>query len=445
MSSRPPRPDTVVILAAGQGTRMKSALPKVLHEVCGRPLLAYVVDQALGLEPKRLLVVVGHGADQVRAALIEEGFGDRVTCVLQDPQSGTGHALQVCLPELGADPGRTVVLYGDMPLVRIETLRALVAAQDAARKPSGEPGAALLTATPADPRAFGRILRDANGDVRGIVEERDATPEERAIREVNLGVYVFPGLELVELLPRLANDNAQGEYYLTDIAAGLRARGGRVVALTLADESEAVGVNTLRHLADARRALQERILDEHLANGVQIEDPATTFVDWGVTIGVGTRILPCTVIRRGVTIGAHCEVGPFTHLRKGTVLADHAEVGNFTECKQSTIGEHTKAKHLSYLGDTTVGAHVNIGAGTIFANYDGRDKHPSFVGDHAFVGSGTLFVAPGSIGAGATTGAGAVVTKNVPPGETWVGVPAKQLAPAKPFAKGSAAEAEEED
>lgn len=422
------RPATVVVLAAGQGTRMRSPKPKVLHELCGRPMLHWVLDQACALEPDRVLVVVGHGADQVRASIDAGGF-ERVTCVHQAEQKGTGHALQVCLPELGDDPGRVMVLYGDMPLVRPESLAELCAQQAALADAEGRPGAAILTALPEDPRAFGRILRDGDDRVVGIVEEKDATPEQREIGEVNLGVYVFPGADLVRLLPALSNDNAQGEYYLTDLIHALVDEGRPVDGTVLFDEDEAIGVNSLGHLAEARFVIQFRILEEHLANGVAIEDPQTTYIDWGVTIGAGTRILPCTVIRSGVTIGAGCEVGPFSHLRVGTVMDDGAEIGNFTESKKSTIGAHTKAKHLSYLGDAVIGERANIGAGTIFANYDGREKHTTTVGDGAFIGSGTVLVAPGRVGAGATTGAGAIVTRgaDVPAGEVWVGVPARPI------------------
>jgi bifunctional UDP-N-acetylglucosamine pyrophosphorylase/glucosamine-1-phosphate N-acetyltransferase len=351
-----------------------------------------------------------------------------VRCVLQEPQRGTGHALQTCLPELGRDPGLVIVLYWDMPLLTPASLERLCTAQAGT-----EGGAALLTAWPDDTRGFGRVLRvdsrDGRGAVQRIVEERDATPAERAVGEVNLGVYAFPGALLVAELPKLKADNAQNEYYLTDVVAALVRAQRRVEAVEIGDEREAIGVNTLAHLAEARRELQLRILVEHMARGVQIEDPATTFVDHGVEIGAGTRVLPCTVIRSGVKIGAHCEVGPFTHLRNGTVLADGAEMGNFTEAKNARLGARSKAKHLSYLGDATIGARVNIGAGTIFANYDGKQKHHTTVEDQSFVGSGTILVAPAHVGRGAVTGAGAVVTRNshVPPGETWIGVPAKRL------------------
>jgi bifunctional UDP-N-acetylglucosamine pyrophosphorylase/glucosamine-1-phosphate N-acetyltransferase len=417
---------SVVILAAGLGKRMKSAKPKVLHPLCGRPMIAWVVDQALALDPRRVVVVVGHGADEVRAAVGAMGLGERVRFVLQEPQLGTGHALQTCLPELGADPGFTVVLYGDMPCLRAETLQALVGTQ--ARDARG--GLALLTAMPDEPRGFGRILRDADDAVVGIVEERDATAEQRGIAEVNLGVYAFDGPGLVAALPRLSNANAQREYYLTDVLAAFVREGRPVRAVELADAEEAIGVNTLAHLAEARWALQLRILEAHMENGVYIEDPATTYIDHGVEIGAGARVLPCTVIRAGVRVGPGCEVGPFAHLRAGTLLEEGAEIGNFVEVKATRVGPHAKAKHLSYLGDGDVGARSNIGAGTIFANYDGKQKHKTVVGERVFVGSGTVIVAPNTLGDGSTTGAGAIVTRgsDVGPGEVWVGVPARRLA-----------------
>ncbi len=422
------RPASVVILAAGQGTRMKSALPKVLHEVCGRTLLDWVLDQALAIDPAKIVVVVGHGADQVRASVAGGPAADRVEFVVQEERKGTGHAMQVAATALGDDPGTVVVLYGDMPALRPTSLEVLV--ETAAEL--GDEGTAIFTALADDPRGFGRILRDEEGDFRAVREERDCSPEERAIPEVNTGVYAFPGKLLLDALPKLSNDNAQGEYYLTDVPVMLAAAGKPVECVLLEDLDETIGVNDLGHLAEARWVLQLRILEGHLANGVAIEDPATTYIDHGVTIGAGTRVLPCTVIRKGVTIGANCEVGPFTHLRVGTVLEEGAEVGNFTECKKSTVGAHAKAKHLSYLGDARVGARTNVGAGTIFANYDGKAKHVTEVGDDAFIGSGTIVVAPNSIGDGATTGAGAVVTRgaNVGAGETWVGVPARKHTPA---------------
>jgi bifunctional UDP-N-acetylglucosamine pyrophosphorylase / glucosamine-1-phosphate N-acetyltransferase len=429
------RPDTVVILAAGQGTRMKSQAAKVLAPLCGRPMLDWVLDQALALEPRRVIVVVGHQSEDVRAAssahpgvarLSEES---RLDWVVQQPQRGTGHALQVALPQLGADPGRVVVLYGDMPLLSAESLASLCEAQAATGG-----GAAILTAEPSNPRGFGRIVRGAGGQVERIVEEKDASPEIRALREVNLGVYCFPGRELVRILPTLTDRNAQKELYLTDVVERLVGQGAAVRAVVLDDEQEAIGINTLAHLAEARRALQMRILERHLQAGVRITDPATTFVDHDVEIGAGTQIHPCTVILAGVRIGANCEVGPFATLRGGSELADGSVVGNFVEVNRSRLGKKSKAKHLAYLGDATLGERVNIGAGTIFANYDGKTKSPCHVGDGAFVGSGAILVAPVDVGAGATLGAGAVLKRKslVGPGEVWVGVPAHALPRPKP-------------
>jgi len=419
-------PITVVILAAGLGKRMKSERPKVLAPLCGRPLIAWVLDAAKSLAPEQILLVTGHMKELVAEALEQHGQNWKgVTLVHQAEQLGTGHAVQVCLPQLGSNPGRVVVLYGDMPLLGAGTLQSLLALQER----SAASGAAILTACPENARGFGRVLRGRNGGVERIVEEKDCTPAQKEIGEVNTGVYVFDGKALVDALPRLSRNNAQKEYYLTEVVALLAASGLPVAAHETEELDEIIGINNLVHLSEARWALQQRILEQHLLNGVAIEDPATTTIDHGVTIGVGTRILPFTVIRSGVQIGAHCEVGPFTHLRAGSVLADHAEIGNFTECKNARVGKHTKAKHLAYLGDVTLGEHANVGAGTIFANYDGKRKHQSKVGDKAFLGSGTVVVAPNSIGAGATTGAGAVVTRESAIGksEVWVGVPARRL------------------
>jgi len=416
---------TVVVLAAGAGTRFRSSLPKVCQPLCGRPLIGWVLDQARALEPERIVLVVGHGAEAVQAAVLAEGDDERLRFVLQAERKGTGHALLQALGALGErDP--VVVLYGDMPLLQVDSLRRLCAGLAGAR-------CTMLTAEVDRPRGFGRIRR-RQGAFAGIVEERDASPEERALREVNLGVYAFCRADLERHLPLLTNANSQGEYYLTDLPGRILAAGGAVEALVLEDEREAIGINTIEHLAEARTALQWRILAAHMAAGVQVEDPATTYIDHGVEIGAGTRILPCTVIRSGVRIGPDCEVGPFSHLRAGTRLEAGAEVGNFTETKKAHLGPHVKAKHLSYLGDVTIGERTNIGAGTIVANYDGKNKHRTEIGRRAFVGSGSVLIAPCKVGDGALTGGGAVVTRNanIPPGEAWVGVPARPLRRGKP-------------
>jgi len=428
---------TVVVLAAGKGTRMKSERPKVLHTMCGRTMLGWVLEACLGLDPIRVVLVVGHGAADVereaRRELAAVGREDLLRVVLQEPQLGTGHALQVAAGELGS-ADRVIVTYGDMPLLTSASLGSLELAQ----ADCGPDSTAFLTAIVDDPFGYGRIVRDDDEQFVRIVEQKDATAEERQIEEVNLGVYCFARVPLGDTsrgdLAALQNNNAQREFYITDLAGIARAAGRTVVPVVLDEVEEAMGVNSLSQLAEARWVVQGRILDQHLANGVQIEDPATTFIDYGVEIGVGARLLPCTVIRAGVKIAANAEVGPFAHLREGTVLHEGAKVGNFTEVKKSTLGAGAKANHLSYIGDATIGAKANIGAGTIFANYDGKAKHKSTVGERAFVGSGSIIVAPNNIPAGATTGAGAVLTRSarMGEGEVWVGMPAKRLAPRAP-------------
>ena len=414
---------TVVILAAGQGTRMQSTRPKVLSPLCGKSLLGWVLAQAEALDPERVVLVIGQGGEAVEAearALLPDRD---LRVVLQEPQLGTGHAVQMAAGELEGSE-RVVVLYGDMALLRPESLQALVQEQIRA----GTGAIAMMTACTPDPTGYGRVLRGADGEFSAIVEERDCTDEQRVVDEINTGVYCFDGPALCADLPRLSSENAQSEYYITDLP-GMAMEAGRPVITVDLDLEESLGVNTLSQLAEARWAMQMRILEEHMDAGVAIEDPASTYIDAGVSIGAGTRILPCTVIRSGVVIGTDCEVGPSSHLRVGTRLAPGAEVGNFTECKNASLGAGTKAKHLSYLGDAEVGAGTNIGAGTIFANYDGKAKHLTRVGDGVFVGSGTTIVAPNEIPDGASTGAGAVLTRNsgMRPGEVWVGVPARKM------------------
>ena len=422
------RPLAVICLAAGLGKRTKVGTPKVLLPLCGQSLAAWSLGATVPLQPARTIVVLHHQKDTVQRELEKTLAGQfaQLRFVDQGAPKGTGHAVQVAMRELADFTGDVLVVYGDCPLVTTETLQAL---RDLRSNTVGNPPCSLLTAYPEDTKGLGRILRDDDGRFAGIREERDCSPTEHAIDEINAGFYCFDSESLRPALEALKNDNAQGEYYLTDAVASFAQRGLEVPTLEAEDATEILGVNSLADLAMARMVMQERILLGHLQQGVLIVDPGTTWIDHGVRIGADTKILPCTVIGTGCVIGSHCEVGPFAHLRAGTVLEDGAEVGNFVEAKKTRLGAGAKAKHLTYLGDATIGARANIGAGTITANYDGAHKHETRIGAGCFVGSGTVIVAPSELGDESMTGAGAIVKRGSTIGarEVWVGVPAKKL------------------
>jgi len=434
--SRPPL--DVVILAAGKGKRMHSALPKVLHRLAGRPLLAHVLATARALEPRSLVVVVGHGAEAVREAAAEPD----IEWVTQEPQLGTGHAVMQALPKLGSD-GIVLVLYADVPLIERATLAPL--AQAAAR----DRLAILVQETP-DPRGYGRILRDAGGRVTGIVEEKDATGEQRAIRETNTGILAAPRARLERWLARLRNDNAQREYYLTDVVALAAADGVAIETAAPRSADECLGINSKVELAALERRYQMSQASRLLEAGVSLADPARIDVrgtlDCGrdvsidvncifegkvvlgdgvrigancilrdVDVGDGTQIKPFSLIEEA-RIGANARIGPYARIRPGTELADEVHIGNFVEVKASAIGRASKANHLAYIGDSSVGRDVNIGAGTITCNYDGVNKHRTVIEDDVQIGSDVQLVAPVTVGKGATIGAGATITRDVPPG-----------------------------
>lgn len=428
----------IVILAAGTGKRMRSALPKVLHPLAGRPLLSHVIDTARTLQPSRLVVVVGHGAEQVQAAVAAPD----VQFAVQAEQLGTGHAVRQALPLL--DPAQpTLVLYGDVPLTRASTLRRLV---DAARE--GRYG--ILTVTLDEPTGYGRIVRDAAGFVTRIVEQKDASPEELKIAEINTGIIVTPTAQLSMWLGALKNENAQGEYYLTDVVELAIEAGFEVVTSQPDDEWETLGVNSKAQLAELERIHQRNVADALLADGVTLADPARVDVrgtlrcgrdvsidvncvfEGNVTladnvtvgancvirnasIGAGTRIDAFTHID-GAELGAHTVIGPYARLRPGAQLADEAHVGNFVEVKNAVIGHGSKANHLTYIGDADIGARVNIGAGTITCNYDGANKFRTVIEDDVFVGSDTQLVAPVRVGRGVTIAAGTTIWKDVAEG-----------------------------
>jgi len=424
MSSETPTdsPVCAVILAGGQGKRLGLSGPKVLAPLCGAPALEFVIEAALALDPARCLVVVCH-----QRAKVETYLGQRFpACETLDQveAGGTGHAVLQCAPRLAGFDGDILVLFGDSPLVRAQTLRALVDLHRSRRA-----ACTMLTAELPDPTTYGRVLRDAGGRFQRIVEESDASPAEREIREVHCGLAVFRGGPLFEALPRLKPENRQGELYLTDVYEEILKAGGRVETAPLLEPQEALGFNTREQLLDIQGRLRARLVADHLRAGVQFEDPASAFIEKNVTIGEGTIIRPFSVIRSGVVIGRGCDVGPFCQIRAGTVLEDGAEVGNYVEVKNSRLHRGVKAKHLAYLGDAEIGAKTNIGAGTIIANYDGKHKHHTKIGAAAFVGSGTILVAPVEVGDRAIVGAGSVVPPrhDVAADTVVVGVPARLL------------------
>jgi bifunctional UDP-N-acetylglucosamine pyrophosphorylase / glucosamine-1-phosphate N-acetyltransferase len=441
-----PRPVAVIVLAAGEGTRMKSRTPKVLHALCGRSMLGHVLVAAGELDPQRLVVVAGHRREDVTAEAVRHAPDACV--VVQERQAGTGHAVRMVTETLGDLPGVVVVTYGDMPLLRARTLAALIREHHAAAN-----AVTVLTARVPDPSGYGRIIRDDGGSLAEIVEEADATTVQRAIDEINSGCYAFDGALLADAVKRVATGNAQGQEYLTDVVAILRGDGHPVGAVLAADPGEIQGVNDRVQLAQVRRAYNDRLLEAWMRAGVTIVDPASTWIDADVTVGQDTEIGPGTqlegrtTIGVGVRIGPGCQlrdttvgdnaavthavcvqaeigpdatVGPYAYLRPGTRIGPGAHIGCHVELKNAAVGAGAKVPHLSYVGDADIGEHANIGAATIFANYDGAAKHHTTVGAHAFVGSDTVLVAPVAVGDGAYTAAGSVITQDVPAGAIGV-------------------------
>ena len=432
-------PLSVVILAAGQGKRMRSDLPKVLQPLAGKPLLQHVVDTARHLQPAALIVVQGHGGAQVQAAMQHETLG----WALQAEQKGTGHAVAQALPQV-ADDHTVLVLYGDVPLVRADTLRDLLALVSPTQ-------VALLTVMLEDPTGYGRILRDDQGRVRAIVEQKDASPAQLAVREGNTGVLALPAALLRRYLGQLRADNAQGEYYLTDVIGMAVEDGHSVAPLVATTESEVLGVNDRLQLAQLEAVYRRQCADAALRNGATLADPARydqrgelllgrdVFIDVNVVfegrvaLGNRVRIGPGCVLRdvtldddtqvyshcvlEQATVGKDCRIGPFARLRPGAQLADQVHIGNYVEVKNSSLGAGSKANHLTYLGDAQIGSGVNVGAGTITCNYDGANKWRTTIGDGAFIGSGSMLVAPVTVGAGATIGAGTTLTKSAADGK----------------------------
>ena len=437
---------TVIVLAAGEGTRMKSATPKVLHSVAGRSLLGHVLHAVNQLSPSELRIVVGSGREAVEAHIAQ--IAPKATTVFQEHRGGTGHAAQLALAG-NAPKGTVLVLAGDTPMLSGESLAQFVQAHTA-----GKFAASVLTAEHPDPTGYGRIIRDANDELLRIVEEKDASDDEKFIFEINSGVYAFDGEKLAASIGKLTNANAQGELYLTDVIGILKTAGESIAAIMIDDFTETLGVNDRVQLAESAAMLRDRINEQWMRAGVTIIDPTTTWIDStvelsnDVTLHPGTALLGATKVANGAVIGPRstltdcivkegasvlesiathtvigegATVGPFTYLRAGTELGDSTKAGAFVEMKNAVVGTGSKVPHLSYVGDATIGEGSNIGAATIFVNYDGVEKHHTTVGDQVRIGSDTMLVAPVSIGDGAYTAAGSVITEDVPAGAIGVG------------------------
>lgn len=427
----------VIILAAGQGTRMKSKLYKVLHPVCGKPMVRHVLEQMKDLKAEKIVTVVGHGADMVKSEL-----GDECEYVLQAEQLGTAHAVMQTKELLKGKQGTTLVVCGDTPLLKAETINALM---DHHIKQNAK--ATILTSFADDPTGYGRIIRNEQGHVEKIVEHKDATDEEKQVREINAGTYCFDNESLFNALEKVSNENAQGEYYLPDVIEILKSEGEIVTAYSTDDFTETLGVNDRVALSQAEKIMRQRINEKHMRNGVTIIDPEQTYIESDVVIGQDTIIYPGTIIKGKTTIaedcvigphteivncsvdsettirqsvahdsqiGASVQIGPFSHIRPQSHIYDEVRIGNFVEVKKSTFGKGSKASHLSYIGDAEVGDNVNIGCGSITVNYDGVNKFKTIIEDNVFIGCNSNLVAPVKIGEGAYVAAGSTITKDVP-------------------------------
>ncbi len=431
----------IIILAAGKGTRMKSNVVKVLHPLAGLPMISYPVQAAQLLAPEKLVVVVGHQGDNVRKSLSSEG----ISIVRQEEQLGSGHAVAVTEDALRTFAGTVLIMCGDVPLIRVETLRHFLQ-----RHVESRAVVSVLTVVLEDPAGYGRVVRNESGAIRAIVEHRDASEAVKAIQEINTGIYCCEASFLYPALKKIGRDNDQGEYYLPDIIALAIKEGKPAAAVVTDDFQEVKGINDRIELAEADQAMRQRILMRHMLEGVSIIDPGSTYIDFGVSIGQDTVIHPNTSIRGTSAIGSNCSIdmnciitnsvigngvhikpssvineshisdsvtiGPFAHLRPQTYVEEGGRIGNFVEVKKSRVGKRSKANHLTYIGDSTIGDGVNIGAGTITCNYDGTTKHPTIIEDGVFVGSNTSLVAPIKVGKDAVIGAGSTITKDVPPG-----------------------------
>jgi len=409
-----------IILAAGEGTRMKSSLPKVLHNICGKPMLEYLIDNVNSIGINKVIVIVGH-----KAKLVKKQIGG-IKCIVQNELLGTGDAVSKARSALLKDNkiDNVLILYGDTPLLSQEIIKKLVE-----KHVSSNAGATLLTAQLKNPTGYGRVIRSSGGKIVKIVEELDASIYEKIIEEINVGVYCFSKRALFYGLEKIKPDNKKEEYYLTDTIEVLTKANILVESVTTNNAEEFLGVNTRAELGKAELVMRKRILYRIMDGGVTIIDPANTYIEHGVEIKKDTVIYPYTFIENNVKIGSDCNIGPFARLRPGTVIEDRVGIGNFVEIVRSSIGQETKIRHQCYIGDTVIGKNVNIGAGTIVANYDGKEKYKTIIEDNAFIGTGTILIAPVKIGKGAVTGAGSVVTrnKNVPAGKTVVGIPARLL------------------